>query len=202
MFDFLKDLGAPPYLAGGLGLLMYAIKKYLEIKKDNLKTTKSQLDALIDTMTDEKKSKEKFIVEQVFSYKFKTSIPYSVISILLNTENPSLSISDYIKGRMHLDIDKNGNRFVYKTKIKKIKYRKIWKIIYNITYLCFAVPSALLFAIAPSMWKNAGLMHALVILVFALSLFIFAYFSLHSGTSIIAAERIMEQFQTKSKLSN
>lgn len=202
MFNFLKDFGVPGVLVGAMTFLAIAFKQYVTINEKRIRTTKSQLDLLIDVMGDEKKRNNKFIVEQAFSYKFKSSIPHSVIDILLDTANPTTLINDYIKGRVYLTTCKNSTNLAYKSRVSKEKDRTKWKKIYATCYFVFALPGSILLAWVPSIYKRAGIETMTMPLFLALALLVWAYYFIDFYKSLNAAERIMEQVEQQPQLQS
>ncbi len=202
MYDFLKDFGVPGVLVGAITFLTIAYKQYATINEKRLRTTKNQLDSLIDVMGDDKKRKEKFIVEQAFSYKFKANIPYSVIEILLDTRNPTTSIHDYIKGKIYLDIDNDGKNLNYVNRMEKDTNRKRWKTIHATIYFLLALPGVILLAMVPSIYSQTGPYYSLVTFFLAFSLLFWTYLFLDFYKSLNAAERVMDQLEQNPNIQN
>lgn len=195
MFDFLKDLGFSGYVVGVISLIVFGYKKIKELQESNLKSTKEQLDTMTELLLNKKKLENKFLVEQVFQYKFKTCIPYNVISLLLKTDNPTSSFKNYISARRHLKFDIDDSNISYNKKMKSQSYRNGW---YYLNILGYSVCAFLglggLFYLT-EIEKYLGFSWVIVTTPLILYFLWMAYEFMMSALRIKAAEKIMKEVE-------
>jgi hypothetical protein len=126
LYSILKDFGLPAYLAGIIILVSLAYKRIKEHQANSLNASKEQLEAIVALLSDNEKMANKFLVEQVFNYKFKEYIPYNVIKILLEFESPTEAIKNWIWGKRHLTIEPYQSQIGFRGPMTSECYRKTW----------------------------------------------------------------------------
>lgn len=194
MYSILKDFGLPAYLAGIIILVSLAYKRIKEHQVKNFGTTKDQLDAIILLFSDNEKMANKFLVEQVFNYKFKEHIPYNVIKILLEFENPSEAIKNWILGKHHLTIEPYQSQIGYRGRMVSESYRKTWYRIDFVGYFVFTFAGCGILFSLPKIFvavHYAWVIGSGVLVLYFLGI---AYEFITSALKIKAADAIMKAF--------
>lgn len=197
MFNFLKDFGVPAHVVAIITLITLLYKAVKKFQKRNLKTTKERLDSIISLFADKEAQKDKFIVEQVFQYKFKSYIPAKVIFCLLDTDSPTSSIKNYILGKRHLKYEFNDSDLSYRGKMENPNHRQKWGIFNKIGYLIFAFMGVGLLYSLSIIYRHLGFPWLITLIPFILYFLWIAYEFLLSALSIRAAERIMNELDYK-----
>ena len=197
MFNFLKDLGFPAYVVGVITLISVGYKRIKEFQERNLKSTKEQLDTMTELLLNEKKLNNKFLVEQVFQYKFKTSIPYTIIVLLLNTESPTSSFKDYVFARRYLKFDLGDSNISYKKNMASQSHRKKWHIINVVGYFIFAFLGLGGLFYLDKINRYFGFTWMIVTIPLVFYFLWVAYEFIMSSLRIKAAENIMKEVEWK-----
>jgi hypothetical protein len=203
MFSFLKDLGLPGYIVGIITLVTFGYKKIKEAQDHKLKSTKEQLELLIQFFSDENNNSNKFLTEQYFQYKFRMYIPASVIHVLLQTENPTSSFQEYIDGRKFLKCEINDREIYYKNdKMSNKDYRK-GKVRNNIIgYFVFAYIGLSILFYLPAINKNYGLSWFVPSIPLSLYLLWVAYEFMKDSMRIKAAETLINGLNSLERHNN
>jgi len=202
MFDFLKDLGFPAYVAGVMTLISIGYKQIKEFQERNLKSTKEQLDTMAELFLNSEKLSNKFLVEQVFQYKFKTYIPHNIITLLLKTKNPTSSLKDYIFARRYLKFDTSDSNVSYTKKMVSHSHRKMWYIIYVAGYFVFAFLGLGCLFYLDKINKHLGFSWMIVTIPLIFYFLFVAYEFLMSSLRIKAAENIMKEVELDNAHNN
>ena len=195
MFNFLKDLGFPAYVVGVITLISIGYKKIKELQERNLKSTKEQLDTMSELLLNSEKLNNKFLVEQVFQYKFKAYIPHNIILLLLKTENPTSSFKDYIFSRRYLKCDIGDSNISYIEKMESQSYRKKWYIINILGYFIFSFLGLGGILNLAKINKYLGFSWMIVTIPLVLYFLWVAYEFMMSSLRIKAAENIMKEVE-------
>ncbi len=197
MFNFLKDFGFPAYVVGVITLITLGYKRIKELQEHNLKSTKEQLDSITELFTNEQKLNNKFLVEQVFQYKFKSYIPAKIIFLLLHTENPTSSFKDYIFGKRYLKCDIDDTNISYSKEMKCGNYRKKWFFINLVGYFIFAFIGLGGLLYLTKIDKYLGFPWFVASIPLVLYFLWVAYEFIMSALRIKAAEKIMNEIEYK-----
>lgn len=110
-------IGINPIIVISMIILIYIIKWSLEIKENKYKIRSEQLDKLFKFYQDENLTKDRFLYEEIITYRFGTYIPYDVISILMKLKNPTYALKNYAKGQNLLELTNNSTSIKYKHSI-------------------------------------------------------------------------------------
>lgn len=202
MYGILKDFGLPTYLAGIIILVSLAYKRIKEHQAKNLSSSKEQLEAIVALLSDKEKMTNKFLIEQVFNYKFREYIPYRVIMILLEFENPTEGIKQWILGKNHLTTDLNTNRIGFYGRMVSESYRNTWRYIGVIGYFLFSFAGLGLLLSLPKIFVAVHYAWVIGSGVLVLYLLWVAYEFMTSALKIKAAESIIKEFHRYEKLNN
>lgn len=199
MYGMLKDFGLEAYLAGIIILISMAYERIKEHQVQNLKATKEQLDAITSLLEDKEKMQNKFLVEQVFNYKFGSYIPFTVISLLLTFKNPTEAINKWVLAKTNLVTDFESARFEFRGRLVSSQYRKNW-VWANITgYFIFSfLGLGLLFSL-PKVFVAVHYSWVIGSGALVLYLLYFSYEFIMSAKRIRAAQEIMEEFKEMEK---
>jgi hypothetical protein len=199
MYGILKDFGLPAYLVGIAILVSIAYKRIKEHQVKNLHSTKEQLDAITSLITDDEKMKNKFLVEQVFHYKFGNYIPFSIIKVLLTFNNPTEAIKNWVLAKRHLITKHEPIRFEYRSRLLTKKYRRNWLRILFIGYFSFATLGLGILFSMPRIFVSVHYAWIIGSGVLVLYMLYVAYEFILSAQRIKAAEEIMEEVKTMEK---
>lgn len=202
MFNFLKDLGFPAYVVGVITLISIGYKQIKELQERNLKSTKEQLDTMTELLLNNEKLNNKFLVEQVFQYKFKAYIPHNIILLLLKTKNPTSSFNDYIFARRYLQCDIGDSNISYIKKMESQSYRKKWYIINTLGYFIFAFLGLGGILNLAKINKHLGFSWMIVTIPLVLYFLWVAYEFVMSSQRINAAESIMKEVELDNAYNN
>lgn len=194
MYSILKDFGLPAYLAGIIILVSLAYKRIKEHQANSLNASKEQLEAIVALLSDNEKMANKFLVEQVFNYKFKEYIPYNVIKILLEFESPTEAIKNWIWGKRHLTIEPYQSQIGFRGPMTSECYRKTWYRIDFVGYFLFAFAGCGILFSLPKIFVAAHYAWVIGSGVLVLYLLWIAYEFITSALKIKAAEAIMKGF--------
>ncbi len=202
MFNFLKDLGFPAYVVGVITLISIGYKQIKEFQERNLKSTKEQLDTMTELLLSSEKLNNKFLVEQVFQYKFKAYIPHNIILLLLKTENPTSSFKDYIFARRYLKCDIGDSNISYIKKMESQSYRKKWYIINILGYIIFSFLGLGGLLNLAKINKYLGFSWMIVTIPLVMYFLWVAYEFMMSSLRIKAAENIMKEVELDNAHNN
>jgi hypothetical protein len=172
-----------------------AYKRIKEHQALNLKATKEQLDAITSLLEDKEKMKNKFLVEQVFNYKFGNYIPFTVISLLLSFKNPTEAINNWVIAKSNLITEFEPARFSFRGRMGSKKYRATWVWVNIAGYFIFSFFGLGLLFSLPKVFVAVHYSWVIGAGAFVLCLLYFSYEFIMSARSIRVAQVIMEEFE-------
>jgi len=196
-FGFSGIYAAFAVVSATIVIFLYRYRHAKSAQEYKLKTSKEQLDSIVDlyTVTKDKNdnSQNRFVVEQVFNYKFKFYIQFAVIQILLDLDNPTEAIMNYKIGKVHLELNKENGKLEYREKMKSETYREKWKKINISLYFINSTIGVGIFFSAKLIHESLGYIAMAISFFYAL---IFLWGAFESGSysgKILAAERLMKE---------
>ena len=83
----LKSFGIAPFITITLLIAGYIYKVLKNREENKIQIRKEQIEKIFELYTDNNKKDNKFILEDVFSYRFGTNIPYDTLILLTSKNN-------------------------------------------------------------------------------------------------------------------
>ena len=156
-------------------------------------------DRITSLLEDDTKMQNKFLVEQVFHYKFSSYIPYAVISLLITFENPTEAINNWILAKRNLVTKLDPAQFKYRGRLASSLYRKNCVRIYALGYFLFSFLGFGLLFNLPKIFISVHYWWIVGSGALVLYLLYFSYEFIMSAKRIKAAEEIMEEFEKRER---